>query len=317
MQNDTLLSMKYTVLLFYKYVTIVDPVTVAARLRSLATEHALTGRAIVASEGINVTLEGESKFTKYFLNDFLKDTRFADMLIKRSEGNGKAFPKLSVKVRNEIVGTRFPQEMADPRRKAAPHVTADELRAMYERNDDFVVVDMRNDYEYRVGHFANSINPGLESSRDLPQALPKLEPLKKKKVVTVCTGGIRCEKMSAYLQSNGFEDVYQLENGMHGYMEKFPGKDFEGSLYTFDRRVTIDFGGDKNVIGTCELCGTASEQFVNCANDLCHRHFIACSECQSSNTAACSESCALLSKSQGNQKLVQSITLDRPHATLL
>lgn len=284
--------MKYQVFLFYKYVTLEDPHAVGDWVRALAKRYSLTGRAIVAEEGINATFEGTVENTEAFAMQLVTDERFADINIKRSTGTGDSFPKLSVKVRDEIVGTRYPQELADPRVRTAPHLPAEKLREMYENGEDFVVIDMRNDYEYASGHFKDSIDPGMRNSRDLPKALPKLEPYKNKKVVTVCTGGIRCEKMSAYLLNNGFKDVYQLENGIHTYMEKYPGEDFLGTLYTFDQRVTMDFGGKRQVIGKCRLCSTESERYVNCGNDDCHLHFIACEGCASEDGRTyCSAEC--------------------------
>lgn len=286
--------MTHQVLLFYKYVTIEDPEALAAEFRALATTHELFGRALIAEEGINATLEGAPENTEAFAAELLKDPRFADMQIKRSEGDGTAFAKLVVKVREQIVGTRFPKEKVDPRVQTAPRITADELKQWFENGEDFTIVDMRNDYEFKSGHFKGSVNPGLENSRDLPEAMPKLEPLKKKKVLTVCTGGVRCESMSAYLMSEGFEDVYQLENGMHGYMEKYPGEDFLGTLYTFDRRKVMDFGGDREVIGTCYRCEAPTEKYANCGNDLCHLHFLICENCTSSEGAFCSAACEAL-----------------------
>ena len=280
------------ILLFYKYITIEDPEALATWVRERCHAHQLLGRVIIAEEGINGTLEGTTEHTEAFVAEFHADPRFSDVSIKRSLGTGAAFPKLQVKVRSEIVGTRFPSDMADPRVRTAPRITPEELRAWYERDEDFVVIDMRNDYEYAVGHFKNSVNPGLEASRDLPDALPKLEQYKDKKVLTVCTGGIRCEKMSAFLLSNGFSDVQQLEDGMHGYMEKYPGKDFLGSLYTFDRRLTMDFGGDREIIGTCYFCTGVTERYVNCANTMCHKHFMVCEQCRGGKEDVfCGEEC--------------------------
>lgn len=285
--------MTYQVLLFYKYVTIADPAELVARVRALATEYGLLGRCLIAEEGINGTFEGETEATEAFAKALVEDERLADMKIKRSEGNGSAFPKLQVKVREEIVGTRFPKEV-DPRTETAPHLSAAELRSWYENDKDFVVVDMRNDFEYQSGHFKNSINPGLEASRDLPNALPKLEPLKDKTVLTVCTGGVRCEKMSAYLMANGFTDVYQLDDGMHGYMETYPGKDFLGTLYTFDKRLTMDFGGEREVVGKCHHCQAPTEAYVNCRNNACHLHFLVCEACTDPDGVFCSEDCKTL-----------------------
>ncbi|MBA3789080.1 rhodanese-related sulfurtransferase [Patescibacteria group bacterium] len=269
----------YEVLLFYKYVTIENPQKLAGWIRELAKKHSLLGRAIIAEEGINATFEGIVKDTEAFVQELIQDGRLSNMSIKRSAGQGNTFPKLSVKVRDEIVGTHFPQEKVDPRIQTAPHLSPKELRSWYANEKDFVVVDMRNDYEFASGHFKDSINPGLENSRDLPQTLPKLESLKDKKVVTVCTGGVRCEKMSAYLMSSGFTDVYQLQDGIHSYMEKYPGEDFLGTLYTFDQRLTMDFGGDREIIGVCHLCNATTEQYINCANNFCHLHFLVCVDC--------------------------------------
>lgn len=283
---------QYQILLFYKYVTIENPEELASWVRSRAAELSLTGRALVAEEGINMTFEGSVENTEAFIRDIHANPLFSDMSIKRSKGTGDAFPRLSVKVRSEIVGTRFPKEMADPERKTAPRITPDELRTWYEEDKDFVVIDMRNDYEYRSGHFKNSINPGLEASRDLPEVLPKLEAFKDKKVLTVCTGGVRCEKMSAYLLSNGFTDVQQLEDGMHGYMEKYPGKDFLGTLYTFDKRKTMDFGGDREIVGRCHHCEAPTENYINCVNDFCHKHLIVCEACIEVKGMSCSDTCS-------------------------
>lgn len=269
---------QYQVLLFYGYLTIENPEATASWLRSLAETHKLLGRAIVAEEGINATFEGILEDTENFVDDFKKDPRFATIEVKRSTGAGTSFPKLSVKVRNEIVGTRFPKEV-DPRVKTAPHLSPEELKQWYESGKDFVVVDMRNSYEYASGHFKNSIDPGLNNSRDLPEAVSKLEDLKDKTVLTVCTGGVRCEKMSAYLMHEGFKDVHQLDGGIHTYMEKYPGEDYEGTLYTFDRRVTMDFGGNREVVGICRFCQGKTERYVNCANPTCHLHFLVCTNC--------------------------------------
>ncbi len=279
-------------LLFYKYVTVPNPQKTANWLRGLAVRYRLLGRGIVAEEGINATFEGLLDDTEKFAKEVLQNPLFADMHIKRSVGDGKGFGKLSVKVRDEIVGTKFSREDADPRVRTAPRVSPQELKEWYQNNKDFVVVDMRNDYEFASGHFKNAIEPGIVASRDLPQALPKLEPLKDKTVLTVCTGGVRCEKMSAYLLSKGFENVYQLDGGIHSYMEQYPGEDFLGTLYTFDNRLTMDFGGEREIIGACDFCEGKTERYVNCANNTCHRHFLVCVQCLPlTDTPYCNDAC--------------------------
>jgi UPF0176 protein len=252
----------YTVLLFYKYVTIKNAPELMVYLRGVCEALSLKGRIILAEEGINGTLEGETKDTEKFLGLFLADRRFKDIDVKKSEGTGNAFPKLSIKVRDEIVSTKFPKSI-DPRKKTAKHIKPEELHDWYEKGKDFVVIDMRNSYEIKSGHFEKTIDPGLLASRDLPDAIGKLKIHQDKTIITACTGGVRCGKMSAYLLDQGFKDVYQLHNGMHGYMEKYPGKHFKGTLYTFDNRKVMDFGGEREIIGKCEDCQTTTEDYYD------------------------------------------------------
>lgn len=282
----------FQVLLFYKYVDVEAPEELAAHVRALATGLSLTGRVIVAHEGVNGTLEGTVENAEAFVAQFFTDSRFSDVPVKRSAGTGKSFPKLSVRVRDEIVGTGLSEEEADPRVSTAPRISPNELRSWYEEQRDFVVVDMRNNYEFASGHFKNAVEPGISSSRHLPLVVDTLLPLKEKTVVAVCTGGVRCEKMAAYLVHKGFRNVRQLDGGIHTYMEKYPAKDFLGTLYTFDQRLTMHFGGEREVVGKCRLCGAASEAYADCAEKSCHLHFIACEKCRDDEgNAYCGDEC--------------------------
>lgn len=281
----------YKVILFYIYTPIPNPNQLKDSIGTLCNNNALLGRVLIANEGVNATLGGLAKDVEAFCEELKKVSCFNDIKIKSSNCEFNPFPRLSIKIRNEIVGTRFPKELADPRVKTAPYIKAEELHEMYRQNDDFVIVDMRNDYEYKVGHFKNSYNPKLNNSRDLPEKLEGLEKFKHKKTITVCTGGIRCEKMSAFLINNGFDNVYQLEEGMHDYMQKFPGEDFLGALYTFDERVTMHFGGNREIIGKCEGCGSKTEHYINCNNQNCHKHFLMCLDCVNNGELFCGVEC--------------------------
>lgn len=283
--------MKYQVLLFYKYVTVENPAELRAYSLELCKRFNLTGRVIIAEEGINYTLEGLVQDTEDFVTEFLKDPRFADTHIKRSEGFGKSFPGLSIKVRKEIVGTQFPKEV-DPRVKTGAHLPAEELKKWIDEKKEVVIVDMRNSYEYASGHFKGSEDLGMSASRELPNVIDKLEHAKDKAVVTVCTGGIKCEKMSAYLLHKGFTNVHQLSGGIHTYMEKFPGEDFLGTLYTYDERLVMDFGGDREIVGRCKRCDDKTEKYQNCANAECNMLFLICNDCVSAEGPGfCSEKC--------------------------
>jgi UPF0176 protein len=131
-----------------------------------------------------------------------------------------------------------------------------------------------------VGHFRGARKSGMRTFKDLPKVAPEHTDVKDRPVLTVCTGGVRCEKASAYLKSQGFSNVYQLHGGIHRYMEAYPGKDFLGTLYTFDGRVTMNWGGDREIIGVCAHCGESSESYADCLDDQCGEHFIACDSCR-------------------------------------
>lgn len=286
----------YTIILFYKYIEIHDPHELRAQQLRLCKRYGLTGRYLIAPEGINATLEGPTQSIKKFLNLFQADDRFFDVDIKTSPGDGQAFPRLSIKVRDEIVASNLPKEI-DPTRDTGTHISPHELKSWINEGKDFTIIDMRNSYEYQVGRFKGSIDPGMENFRDLPKVVHKLEHLKDKVVLPVCTGGVRCEKASAYLKSQGFKHVYQLQGGMHRYMEAYPGEDFEGTLYVFDNRtVWQNAEADKRaVVGKCFNCREQTEDFIDCGNDNCNAHLLACAACQQSHRAGdrvfCSGEC--------------------------
>lgn len=253
----------YIVILFYKFVPIEDPEALKKVQLAQGKELGLKGRVIIAREGINATLEGTAEAIAEYKRELFKDPRFADVVVKESAGTGRAFPKLSVKVRDEIVTLKAGE--FDVPRQTATELPAEELERWYENNEDFVVLDLRNDYEIESGAFEKTVNPGLRNFRDLPEKLPELENLKHKKVVAVCTGGIRCTKATCLLKERGFTDIYQLKDGIHTYMVKYPGKNFKGSLFVFDNRMTtpvVETPG-REVIGRCTFCQTPTEQYAN------------------------------------------------------
>lgn len=270
----------YVVVLFYKYTHITDPELFKIQHRDLCERLGIKGRFIVAHEGLNATCEGAPDAVNTYVQEVTQIPGFADTHFKYSKGTGASFPKIKIKVRPELVNLGLGDEDFNPNDFTAPHLKPAELDQWFSENKDFVIVDMRNRYEHQVGHFPKSVLPSMNYFRELPKVLPELDELKDKTVLTVCTGGVRCEKASGYLLKKGFKDVYQLDGGMVSYMEQYPGKNFLGAMYTFDGRVVMDYdGGNHPVIGVCKKCGIATEQVVDCKNESCHGQILLCDDC--------------------------------------
>lgn len=271
----------FSILLYYKYVSLAEPAKLVAWHKDFCKKHDMKGRVIIATEGINGTLEGRTEDTQAYMEALKAFPEFSDLLFKISEGkNGEAFPKLSIKLRTEIVSSHLGEKDIDPNRVTGKRLSPDMLKQWLDEGREFSIVDMRNTYEFKSGHFKNSIDPGMANFRDLPNVMSKLDPLKEETVLTVCTGGVRCEKASGFLVSQGFKDVYQLDGGIVSYMNKYPGKDFLGALYVFDKRLTIDTTKDREIVGVCDQCHeTKTEHYENCANMGCHDHILVCENC--------------------------------------
>lgn len=273
----------FLVILFYKFTPITDPQVLALVHKEKCRELGLVGRMIIAEEGVNATFEGQPESIEKY-KEFLKtDPRFSDVTIKESASNGKAFPKLKIKVRNEVV--TLGAGKFDVKNETATELPADELEKWYENNEDFVVLDLRNDYEIASGKFEKTIDPGLSNFRDLPVKIKDLKNLKDKKIVTVCTGGIRCEKATCLLKREGFKNLYQLKDGIHTYMKEYPGKNFKGTLFVFDNRLTTDVvpTDSKVVVGKCFFCEIPTERY--CSDDSVRpsRKILCCEKCFSTS----------------------------------
>jgi UPF0176 protein len=258
-------NIDYIVILFYKFIDIADPKAMAEAHREKLAAFDMKGRMLVAEEGVNGTFEGTRESVDAYLAFLKEDERFLGMKVKESKGTGKSFPKLKIKVRDEVVtlgAGRF-----DVAATTATELPATELQKWYEEDKDFVVLDLRNSYEIASGKFDRTIDPGLSNFRDLPEKVKELGNLKNKKVVTVCTGGIRCEKATCFLKEQGFTDIYQLKDGIHTYMEEFPGEHFKGTLFVFDDRMTTDVVPieEKVKIGVCTYCSIETENY--CSDD--------------------------------------------------
>ncbi|MEP6686082.1 MAG: rhodanese-related sulfurtransferase [Verrucomicrobiota bacterium] len=267
------------VILFYKYVAIADPAEFASAQRTLCSSLGLKGRVLIAPEGINGTLAGPGEAVSQYIAAFKADVRFADIAIKVSAGDATTFPKLVVKVRREIVTLNAGEIVPDQDNR----LSAAEWKRRMEEEPDTVLLDIRNRFESEAGKFKNAVTCEIENFRDLPGYVSQLEHLKEKTVLMYCTGGIRCEKASALLRSQGFKKVFQLHGGILTYQEKFGNEHWQGECFVFDQRMTVRVEEGLVRIGRCAHTGRPTSRFVNCLHDPCHKLFLLCEEAEQEN----------------------------------
>ncbi|ANJ25529.1 rhodanese-related sulfurtransferase [Agromyces aureus] len=286
------------ILLYYAFAPLADPDAVRLWQRDLAESLGLRGRILLSKDGINGTLGGEMGALKRYVRKTREYPAFKHIDFKWSEGTGLDeqgttldFPKLSVKVRDEIVSFGARGELQVDGAGVVgggTRLSPDALHELVaERGDDVVFFDGRNALEAAIGRFSGAIVPDVDTTRDFVELLDsgEYDELKGRPVVTYCTGGIRCEVLSSLMASRGFGEVYQLEGGIVRYGERY-GDDglWNGSLYVFDGRGSIDFSDHAAVIGTCAVCGEATKRTVNCTDVSCRMQLVVCESC---DTAEC------------------------------
>jgi UPF0176 protein len=278
---------------FYRYVIIENPSQYRDQLYLAWTELGIFGRIYVAGEGINAQMSVPDHNWEAFRKLVDEDPRLTGIRLNIAvEDDGKSFYKLSLKVRNKIVADGLNDHEFDVT-NVGRHLSAKEFNEALARPDT-VVVDMRNHYESEVGHFENAICPDADTFRDeLPMVLDLLKDQKDKKLLLYCTGGIRCEKASAYFRHHGFSDVNQLQGGIIHYARQVraEGLDnrFKGKNFVFDERVGERISDE--IISQCHQCGTLCDEHVNCANHDCHLLFIQCPACAEKYEGCCTPAC--------------------------
>lgn len=284
----------YRILLYYKYVHIDAYEQFAAEHLQFCKDLGLKGRVLVAEEGLNGTISGTIEQTDAYIAHMKKDPRFADMEYKIDEADEHAFKKMFVRPKKEIVTWRL-EEDVNPSELTGKRLSPKEWYEMMQR-DDVIILDGRNYYEYDIGHFRNAIRPEVRSSREFPEWIREnLGQFKDKTVLTYCTGGIRCEKLSGFLLQEGFQDVYQLHGGIvtYGKDPEVKGRLWDGKCYVFDERISVPINRTEEdvVIGKCYYCGKTEDRYVNCANPECNRQHICCTECEPKYKRSCSDEC--------------------------
>jgi UPF0176 protein len=274
----------YKVLLFYAFTPLADPDAIRLWQRDLCESLGIGGRIIISPHGINGTVGGELAAVKKYRRKITEYPAFKDIDFKWSEGTATDFPKLKVRVRDELVGFGAPEEVSVTKKGVVgggKHLTPQQLHELVD-STEVTFFDGRNRWEAEIGRFRNAIVPDTTTSHDFVTELDsgKYDHLKNSPVVTYCTGGIRCEVLSAMMIRRGFTEVYQLDGGIVRYGEAFGDEGlWEGSLYVFDNRKALTFSDQAKVIGQCVVCSQASSRMENCREPSCRVQRVVCDGC--------------------------------------
>jgi UPF0176 protein len=280
---------KFKVILYYYFHPIEEVEKFCKEHKRYCQELGVKGRIYVSKEGINGTLAGTFEQVDAYENYLRSIPGFEKTEFKEDECEYIPFARLSCKVRDEIVSLHI--EGVDPER-GGRHLQPDEWRNVMESNEDFVIIDVRNNYESKVGHFEGAIQPDVENFYDFPQWLDEADIPKDKKVLMYCTGGIRCEKFSVLMKEKGWEDVNQLHGGILNYAKKEKGKHFKGKCFVFDDRLVVPVDEENlQPISYCEITGKPADTYLNCANMQCNKLFVCSEEGAQIMEGCCSEKC--------------------------
>ncbi|MET4782995.1 rhodanese-related sulfurtransferase [Glaciihabitans sp. UYNi722] len=280
------------ILLFYQFTPLADPEAIRLWQRDLCESLGLGGRILISPDGINGTVGGELTNVKRYLRKTREYAPFSEMDAKWSEGNGDDFPRLSVRVRDEIVSFGAPGELKVNENGVVgggTKLSPEQLHELVER-EDVVFFDGRNSFEAEIGRFTDAVVPQVSNTREFVAELDsgRYDHLKDKPVVTYCTGGIRCEVLSSLMINRGFEKVYQLDGGIARYGETYGDNGlWQGSLYVFDNRMSMDFSDKATVIGRCYRCDSPTNHMQNCSDLGCRVQLVVCEE--HASTTACAE----------------------------
>jgi predicted sulfurtransferase len=290
----------YQVLLFYKYYSVNDCQLLIMWQKEICLRLDLVGRILISEEGINGTLCGTQEQCKEYEKLILHYSPLADMNIKKSSSPFICFDNLKIKYKKEIVILREDRKEISFT-QSAPTITPDELHLLLENktdSEDIILFDTRNSYESRIGRFEGALCPSIDTSRDFKEYFKNnTELFKNKKVVMYCTGGVRCERLSALCKKyTDTKELYHLKNGICAYVEKYPDGYFRGRNYVFDDRVSIKINND--ILTHCDLCNQSCDLYNNCLNALCNKQYICCDNCYIEKNMCCSENCISLTKNK-------------------
>ena len=283
----------YRVLLYYQYVPIENGDQFAKEHLAACKEIGITGRILVADEGINGTVCGTFDQTEAYMTMMHEDARFKTMIFKIDLADHNSFKKMHVRYKRELVNLSLEDDI-NPLEITGAYLNPKEFREAI-LDDNTVVIDARNDYEYDLGHFRGAVRPDIRNFRDLPQWIrDHKEEFLEKRVVTYCTGGIRCEKFSGWLVREGFKDVGQLHGGIatYGKDPEVRGDLWDGQMYVFDNRIAVPINQVETVVvGKDWFDGTPCERYINCGNPECNRQILASEENEAKYLGGCEHDC--------------------------
>jgi len=293
------------ILLYYKFTPVSDPDLMKLWQKALCESLHLRGRILISRQGINGTVGGDIDELKAYVKATKQFAGFRDIVWKWSDGSREDFPRLSVRSRRELVGFKNSDDEFEVDENGVigggTHLKPAEVNEMVEKyGEDVVFFDGRNAHEAQIGKFKDAIVPNTRTSRDFIAELEsdKYDDIKDKKIITYCTGGVRCEVISSMMKKRGFTDVYQIDGGIVKYGEEF-GDDglWEGSLRVFDKRMTMEFSDHAKTIGECVHCCAKTSNFENCAEPSCNDLVLICESCkQDPNKLYHSDACREMSR---------------------
>lgn len=281
------------VLAFYCFTPIESPEEEVRRHKAFFEGRDAKARLYISQEGLNAQMSIAKDDALAYMEWLKSDPRFKEIEFKLHYADEHVFPKLTIKVRKQLVALDVAVDM----RLTGEHVSADKWKEMLEeRDEDTILLDVRNDYEWEIGHFEGAELPQLETFREFPKYVQKLKKEKdvnKTKVMMYCTGGIRCELYSALLKQEGFQNVYQLQGGVIKYGLQKGSDKWKGKLFVFDDRLAVPLkeGEKTEVISHCIHCKEKADSYYNCANMDCNELFISCKSCAEKQKGCCCEDC--------------------------
>jgi UPF0176 protein len=281
--------MEYKVLAYYHIGQIEDPHAEVLRHKEFFSTRDFKGRIYISEQGIN----GQSSGWGPHADEYMAwmGSRFPEMPFKAHPSHEHAYPKMTVKYRKQLVAVDCEVDFSNVGEHVSPEKWKEMLGA---KGEETIVLDVRNDYEWKVGHFEGSELPQLDTFREFPAYAKKLKEErdpKKTCVMMYCTGGIRCEFFSALMKKEGFENVYQLDGGVINYGLKEGGDHWKGKLFVFDDRLVVPLDEKGEPISACTHCGKANDTYYNCANMDCNELFTCCLECLKEHKGCCSANC--------------------------